>query len=114
MEAKELRIGSWVLFGEAKMEIDANDFKDCDANGLMHQLYKPIPLTEEWLIKFGFEADGNTWDAPNDRWKITVEREDFETFELMISENFVSSFEEVHQLQNLYFALTGEELTIKE
>ncbi len=94
MEAKDLRIGNWVLFGEAKMEIDANDFKDCDANGLMHQLYKPIPLTEEWLVKF--------------------EQKDLDLFILEIEVNWNIKIKYVHQLQNLYFALTGEELTIKE
>lgn len=83
--------------------------------GLYLNNFKPIPLTEEWLLKFGFEK---------------TERNYFEIFDMLIdldSRNFhlsvgnhPNSFEYelkrpdyVHQLQNLYFALTGKELEIK-
>jgi hypothetical protein len=72
---------------------------------------KPIPLTEEWLLKFGFDKKGN-------KGKLNV----------ILSGNFgykngktyfnswvilESQPKYVHQLQNIYFALTGEELTFK-
>jgi hypothetical protein len=73
----------------------------------------PIPLTEEWLLKFGFVQGRNYpgWVLLKD-----LEKGDY------IDDNVLFEFFEpgydhikyVHQLQNLYFALTGEELTIKE
>ncbi len=74
---------------------------------------QPIPLTEEWLLMFGAE-------------KIYASLYDFEGYEfgyfsftedgLIIvfqSQQLCEPIKYVHQLQNLYFALTGEELTIK-
>ena len=69
--------------------------------------YTPIPLTKEWFLKFGFKKEGNTakyWTLGTvDLWEISgtyVNDLDYEV-------------KYVHQLQNLYFALTGEELIIK-
>lgn len=83
---------------------------------------KPIPLTEEWLLKFGFKK-------VNDNF-ITIESHHYENkncwiyliadgFELELNtlserNNLCRTYKYVHQLQNLYFALTGEELTISE
>ena len=72
---------------------------------------EPIPLTEEWLLKFGFDSktlifrNGNftmTWGNGGDYI-------DFQT----IAGSYMIHVAHVHQLQNLYFALTGEELEIK-
>lgn len=76
---------------------------------------EPIPLTEEWLLRFGFEkivTNGIEF----------VKYSKYKTFEIEVS-LFVMDYKlvtindfeinYVHQLQNLYFALTGEELEIK-
>ena len=78
--------------------------------------FEPIPLTEDWLIKFGFRKKERKMDKSHN-------------FDLNISKHYVVRVSGgeiylpyigwtgkmyVHQLQNLYFALTGEELTIKE
>lgn len=60
-------------------------------------LFAPIPLTEEWLLKFGFKKSIHI-----DQWKKRG-------FGFIDVSNPQCAF--VHQLQNLYFALTGEELT---
>jgi hypothetical protein len=112
MTANELRIGNLVLDGKNRIvEVDSitelginiehdsltlffepfNPFGDEDNNDVI----KPIPLTEEWLLKFGFEC------------VYTLDR----SFQHLDCEY---DLEYVHQLQNLYFALTGEELTIKD
>jgi hypothetical protein len=73
---------------------------------------KPIPLTEEWLIKFGFKHDeilstyvfnGSFGFIENNYTKLGIEYGAIWT-----------ECKYVHQLQNIIFALTGEELTIKE
>jgi hypothetical protein len=74
---------------------------------------KPIPLTEEWVVKFGGIK------RPNG-----IKHIDIGDFTLLETEGgFIvwhkghslgRIFKHVYQLQNLYFALTGEELKIKQ
>jgi hypothetical protein len=96
----------------------------------VHYLNKhinPIPITKEWLLNFGFKKiesdfkiqiqkdnkDGNT-----DYWIYVDSGIDNETnkftIEILCQEGcwFTSKNQYVHQLQNLYFALTGKELTL--
>lgn len=74
---------------------------------------KPIPLTEEWLLRFGFENNYIQYEWTN--WGMWVEKG--LAYEYIVSHGFANTKSElisikyVHQLQNLYFALTGEELT---
>ncbi len=81
---------------------------------IIAEMFEPIELTEEWLIKFGFNEHGAIFiglDVSSQDLQITVggdvliydDNEDF------ISLNEVKY---VHQLQNLYHSLTGNELTI--
>jgi hypothetical protein len=79
---------------------------------------KPIPLTEEWLLNFGFNKyigwdDMDFWCLLNDGGKSNR----FELYET--NQGFESPsgkiIEYVHTLQNCYFfhELSGEELTLK-
>jgi len=78
---------------------------------------QPIPLTEDWLIRFGFK-----WSVFHQA--IHKEGFDFDLNESSWGGYFLSTFkrgihigetiQHVHQLQNLYFALTGTELTLTE
>ncbi len=80
---------------------------------------KLIPLTEEWLLKFGFEKVLNQYKKITD-----VSKDTFNNIPFIIlflgnqfqydDLRFRTNLKYVHQLQNLYFALTGEELNIKE
>lgn len=79
-------------------------------------IIQPIPLTEEWLLKFGFEK----WnDYCYCNGKLAVEGV-FKKFNESIcllrcgNDDYVelTNIKHVHQLQNLYFALTGEGLTL--
>ena len=75
-------------------------------------LFEPIPLTEEWLLKFGFKkGEGGYIDRTFFLNGVIC------VFIINSSFNFYYKnilLKSVHQLQNLYFALTGEELTIKD
>ncbi len=81
----------------------------------------PIPLTEEWLLKFGFETDGNFEDKneiilPNNEHDFIIEFSDYtKNYHYTGGEGICYGVgcKYVHQLQNLYFALTGEELILK-
>tara|TARA_R110001606_G_scaffold40313_1_gene110243 strand:+ start:319 stop:702 length:384 start_codon:yes stop_codon:yes gene_type:complete len=68
--------------------------------------FTPIPLTEEWLKRLGFEysdlnGDSGLWKIPP--FQIYGKYNQF-IYDYKLDVNYV------HQLQNLYFALTGEEL----
>jgi len=119
MKATELRLGNLISFsnragGETEMIVEAGDFfrmVEDDGEG-----YNPIPLTEEWLVKFGFEKFGNKktgnqlWSMSNPSWSIWLNSDG--TWDV----NFWQGGKKrkyVHQLQNLFHALTNEELTIK-
>lgn len=74
----------------------------------------PIPLTEEWLERFGAEEK---WSEKYELqgFSIILKEDNTWTFWIANSDDFGGSYfvniNYVHQLQNLYYALTGEELT---
>lgn len=86
---------------------------------------RPIPLTPEILEKAGFETFGGRYSKRIDEYILLVVdpadfyrygfysfSKDFEDHHnpiILSQDNFVES---LHQLQNLYFALTGTELEV--
>jgi len=107
MEAQELRIGN-VLFWSTNNDIVVVDhvhIRMCsvDRNNF-NKLYKPIPLTEEWLVKFRFRCYDNKWDTDE-----IIIMKNGDGYLYLANQLHVNLFY-VHQLQNLYFALTGKEL----
>jgi len=134
MEASSLRIGNYVLDrGGKTLRIDHIDFYKVYMDmfvGLqsVHPLteyygnLQPIPLTEEILLKCGFERDaagflGSDQSDTAFRSKIYVSKHGVKFFlwieceDNYFSENGIE-IESLHQLQNLYFALTGQELEV--
>ena len=126
MEVNELRIGNYVsLSGELQLtviEINTVYFYAKDNKGENFKSswaeIKPIPLTEEWLLKFGFKKyigwdDMEFWCLLNDGAKPNR----FSLYETLQGFEAPSGkiIKEVHTLQNCYFfhELSGEELTIK-
>ena len=118
MKANELRIGNWVNVTDKDYQVTQilERGVNCGHIGAMYDLVKPIPLTEEWLVNHGegidFEGDymfvwrGIVWYYRMSDFSV---RRDYKQKNKI---NWVE-IKYVHQLQNLYFALTGEELTIK-
>ena len=120
MEAKDLRIGSWVNYKTENIAQEIcsiqsdNTIRLKDSKGTNHGCYRmsyidPIPLTDEWLIKLGFDDNfhkGKFWVCLDDNGY-------FYTNHNLNDEGFTEVLH-IHQLQNLYFALTGEELEIKQ
>ena len=125
MKAQELRIGNWYLGnGDYPEQITSKDIVELSDDPL-DDYYEPMPLTEEWLLNFGFEQYGHknennpmelrvkdivfhiyspSKDHNKKHWHTTASN-GFSHRELDVKH--------VHQLQNLYFALTGEELETK-
>ena len=123
MDARELRIGNFVNqtkeWGESiePKVIQWDDstwyrIGDCLA---FFEDYEPIRLTEEWILKFGFDG------RKDFKWKsiVGIQLSDGKYY-LSLKDlsnvlfHSVVQIKFVHQLQNLYFALTGDELTIKK
>lgn len=72
----------------------------------------PIQLTEEWLLKLGFKKDGRDWELPNFRFHVNKPI-NYNGFVFCNGYTVITEkIQYVHQLQNLYFALTGAELTV--
>jgi hypothetical protein len=84
--------------------------------------HEPIPLTEEWLLKFGFvknRFDLYQIEYYDKNYDINYTSEyGFHPFtkRLCSYESSLSGVgcEFVHQIQNLHYANTGEELTLKK
>ena len=73
----------------------------------------PIPLTEEWLIKFGFASNEYKDEFYKSYIHLDCEYTDHNTFNVAFKGLKLSiDVKYVHQLQNLFFALCGEELNI--
>lgn len=126
IDAKELRIGNvllylvkaneWITVSELReYDLRARDSYDTELGFLYtdEKSIAPIPLTSEILEVCGFvkgskvlynkgdlyiERDGSKWDCwlhDGDVYNFSIRPQKY-----------------LHQLQNLYYSLTGEELTV--
>lgn len=119
MYAKELRIGNYVsslndISEPATIEmIGRYDFgyeRISDKEYFTGNSIEPIPLTEEWLLKFGFEKIGSSFY--HNAFKIFIDSECY-YYGLRDEGMMDAHIEYVHQLQNLHISLTQTELIIK-
>lgn len=114
MKANELRIGNWVKSNKSgnEFQFTSYHFNDLDVvltSNPPKPLIEPISLTEEWLIKLGFKTNDKCWYFKgNFRYNAIVKY--WQWYGVNIQDSLIKH---VHQLQNLYFVLTGEELTFK-
>jgi hypothetical protein len=112
MKASELRIGNLVEDENGYYQIEAEHLDD-DVFPILQTW--GIPLTEEWLLKFGFELDIEDDGYQKGKYKVSVSDEGCLFFiNIGYYPEEIAEFKYVHQLQNLYFALAGEEIVVKE
>lgn len=121
IKANEVRIGN--LFNTKKGASPVNsiwnkhssyneDSFQLECGTTSHDLnFEPIPLTEEWLVKFGVDirehSKGKYWHKKSICFEIGNDCIYFD------HKNYPTKILSVHHLQNVYFVLTGEELTLK-
>lgn len=120
MKASELRIGNY-LKRDVIVKIDARSIFDIWEET---KEYQPIPLTEEWLLRMGFDQvekyftikTGWYFGAGNEQkqTKLNIKHTSTGRFFVVSPANGSIYLSSVHQLQNLYFALTSQELEVKE
>lgn len=114
----ELRIGNWIYIGELIGQVNTDSFKTTE-------MFDPIPLTAEVLEKCGFDKHEGKWYKSfyreNDELlsQVFVGRlkEDpkdmyYYGFSSPIMSVNINNVYSLHQLQNIFFALTGTELTV--
>lgn len=127
LQAKDLRIGNLVDRGDYTCEIisiskeglmtQPIDYKGENSSELVIQ---PIPISEEWLLKLGFKKEKYSDLLPDGFTEYTIGRFEFTIDETNNSNyfwivdtdegNYSVECNYVHELQNLYFALTKKEL----
>ena len=144
MKANELRIGNWVLYNDLYCKIIGIDKIGMDEDRVLVEYHngetdycyidyiEPIELTEEVLVKIGFEKEKQLIsihfhldceiDVDNINYvkyviypnslpllKITTSQyENYECFEFL-----KRGIKYLHELQNAYYCLTNQELEIK-
>ena len=127
IEAHELRLGNLVetsvgvgtVFNILRSYIRCYVDNELEDVNVSYSDIKPIPLTEEWLLKFGFWIDGVTWfysldyDNNKDTFKVFL-LPDESGYGVINVNGFGVCLKTVHQLQNLYFALTQKELEYED
>lgn len=134
MKSNELRIGNWVLLKNLEIRVIGIT---CITSGIHDKVeyqnpgttimgdtdivnLKGIPLTEEWAINLG----GRIWQKTESARYFVFESDGFDLviepkanicyLDTYHSKTFINPIEFVHELQNTWERLTGEELKIKE
>ena len=120
MEANELRFKNIVLFNGNIIEIGITQmcnfsFWEKHEQELHPTMWQPIPLTEEWLLKFGFEEKSKSKNFYLGNFRFHISKPaNYDGFIFCDGYDVITDrIKYVHQLQNLYFALIGEELILK-
>lgn len=125
MEATELRLNNFVIYEDEIVPVIGMENND---NGLLVKIdsnnvtdyrnLKPIALTAEWFQRLGFK------EAYRSSTRVRFELPNYCRYDFDLSSNkilqgflFFGNYikcNHLHQLQNIYFTLTGEELKIEE
>ena len=126
MKVTELRLGNLI---ERKIQDELDERKEwwevskVDFNVLTwldsfpeDDDFRLIKISEEWLLKFEFYKDGAVFTIkPNEDENLFIIKSfNYNMFGMLIDINDEIPFiylSNINKLQNLYFALTGEELT---
>ena len=114
LQIQDLRLGVLLYdsLRDKTIEVEIKHFQQLAVSEHSFKLrYLPIPLSEEWLLKFGFKR------FP---WGLSIDKLLFkdnlnhpcEELTLEVGNGFKATVKTVHELQNLYKSLTGKELKL--
>lgn len=133
LKSNEIRIGNYVLANNKVETIygisEDYPFLDTTEYGfgaIDWRDIKPIELTEDWFVRFGFKKVNEYYHIPcldiDYCFKYADFRDDYGFYIQYTDSPFAEDdgkyypvsfrIKYVHQLQNLYFALVGEELKL--
>ena len=123
IKAGELRIGNWLLIDSIETQIlsigltslQYQSFNNGVGEDWMERIiehFKPIPLTEELLLRLGFIENGDTMQFHVENQIVSFNELDGVNFWIMDTDKVIRC-KFVHQLQNVWFVHKGQELTLK-
>jgi|GEM_PF-6864499 len=131
MEVTEVRIGNYVLGQDGSFPvhlvigIDHSKIKTQPLNLISWQSIesvsyldgqstaRPIVITDDWLIKLGFKSNSESdrfWYPEKNFWVTSFKGR----YSAHLQHDKINDIQFINQLQNLFFTVTSEELTIKE
>lgn len=121
MNANELRIGNIISVygtngnpkGWSEFEISVWNIETCISHP---EWFNPSPITEEWLAKLGFDKDADgimTIEVPKTSMQLGFVDGYMQLARGRAPMSNYTHITTVHQLQNLYLALTGDELKLQ-
>lgn len=106
---RELRIGNFIENSGEIVEVGVDLFKAIEQEP---NKFSGIKINDDWLKKFNIpieEKEGfEYWFDSKGSWLVEVVQEG------STENNYIAQCFFVHQLQNIYFALTGEEIDEEE
>lgn len=135
IKARDFRINNYVDLYKNDIHYCISVIKNIDNNGINKYLpseyegvfgnsindellIKPIPLTEEWLLKFGWgkgEYDTEYVDNVSLKQECLSYNVGAKMFCIETNGDImeIKHIRYVHQLQNIFYCLTGQELELK-
>lgn len=126
MKVNELRIGNYIRYREAVVKVTGINTENFHEGGVYFDYHgrtrigcsedriDPVMVSEDWLLKVGFKkhVDDNKTPFWN-KYPLQLcwhPVDGFEYFHRQFTCYFIK-MKYVHQVQNLYYCLTGKELT---
>lgn len=118
MDAKDLRIGNIiecvlveyrVTMVDSKNSVSGISLHNPDDNELvLDDMWYPIPLTEEWLLKAGLRKEGSRYYIGHEYWV----QQDCNHWVMIEMDEWVeiTSFDYVHEFQNAYKVILKKEV----
>lgn len=122
IQPHELRMGNYVNYFGRVVEVKGVKAYSsqllynggCDDLAFIDGSVLPIPITEEWLLNFGWKWNDEIKYYENSDVRMFLDYRpvngSYTMFNYVIRAKITDFIWHVHQLQNLHFALTGKEL----
>ena len=126
MNANELMLGNYLqnkniesavqvgnINSDGTIKLDFGICKNVFSNTMTLFSFEGVPLTEKWLVEFGFDKNLDGFYRINKSSMIEI---CFHNSGILVTNQSVclSNIKFVHQLQNLHFSLTGNHLQLVE
>lgn len=122
IDEKEIRIGNWLTHNHewnyseftGDFQWECSDWYALGESTLHLENVSPIPLTDEWLLKFGGDIKPYSIGIILDRFRF-IWKESYNYWYVLDkdSQSYMTKIEWVHECQNFFKALNGQELQVK-
>ncbi|WP_449438975.1 hypothetical protein [Pedobacter steynii] len=122
MDAHELRIGNIVGLKDGSWFVVTEDhFKTPKFWESFHGEYKGVPINEYWASSLGLQVKLSSFityiedgEGQSNEFNLlnSIDSNDHEIWIVQLNEHTLKQVEYVHQIQNLFFAISDYELTL--